>query len=103
VVVRKDWFIKLGLKRVCLIGLFLEIVHVALLSHFPELSPHYTQQRQLWARLLMLSEYLGVMTTLLLAISHILNAVSTRELRDANPSGLLLCIILWTAFLWVYR
>ena len=98
-----DRFTRIGLVRVSLLGLLLELTHWVLQLHYPELSPHYSLFRPLWARSLMLIEYVVIITAFLLAVSSIWNAVSKKTLRDANFPGLVLCACLWIAFLWVYR
>jgi hypothetical protein len=102
-IMRKNLHRRIGLKGVVLIGLSLELAHWVLQLHYPELSPHYRLHRHLWARLLMAVEYICLMAVVLIAISYIWDAISRKNLRDADVGGLILCLFLWVAFLWVYR
>lgn len=98
-----DRFTRIGLVRVSLVGLLLELIHWTLQFRYPALSPHYEFYRPVWTRILMLTEYVFLIGALLLAISSVWNAVSTKVLRHANLRGLALCACLWMVFLWIYR
>ena len=94
---------QIGLKRVSLIGMLLDLIHLALQPHFPDLSPHYRLYRSMWARLFMLSEYFCLMMAFIVGLSNIVKAASTRNPRDANLPGLILFMIFFVLWSWVYR
>jgi hypothetical protein len=65
-------FAALGLWRLTLLTLTLEIAHIVLVGHWPEISSHRYGPRPATARLFMGSELIALMMTLAVAIDTIL-------------------------------
>ena len=96
-------FVQIGLFKISAISLSLEVLHWALQKHFPGLSPHYRNHRELWVRILLVTEYFFIMTAIIVALSSVLKAGLARSARELKLSGFLLFGILVAVFLFVYR
>jgi len=93
----------IGLSKVCVVSLILMSAHWVLQPHFPEISPNYSDSRPLWATVFRVTEYVLLMTAVVVGLSIVFRAVSVRSTKGVDRLGFVLLAILWLEFLWVYR
>ena len=93
----------IGLSKVCVVNLVVMSAHWALQPRFPEISPHYRDSRPLWARYIVVTESILLMTAVIVGLSIIIKAVSVRSTKGVDRLGLVLLVIVWLEFLWVYK
>jgi hypothetical protein len=75
---------KIGVWRCIGVGIVLEVLHLALRSRWPGLSPHFIGPRGLCATVLLYSEYFMIMLSLLVATQASFDLFCARQFSKAT-------------------